>query len=285
MSSCAIAWIALLGTSFLLAEPDTPSAHSLLRGARLARTKHHMIRMEFDIEYVSPPRKEKTECLVELDHDKLRFEIMPGHSEGQVTIRTGDEFRGYYRGRNNDVALYDTAYSVGSRGDMAFDPRILGVNDVPLADATVEGSIHLDEKTAAWVIGKEMLNGISTWRVSVASAGNLTIDYWIEESTFRVHRKKMVVPNSLEISLESTFSESDKFSPFPIRVDVRRKSGKRDRHTVYSIRKADLKATFSPDRFTLGSMDLPINTSIIDYRLMRNVGYWDGIGVVMAPVP
>ena len=38
----------------------------------------------------------------------------------------------------------------------------------------------------------------------------------------------------------------------------------------------ELDCDIKEDRFTLNSMDLPINTSVVDYRSKLHVGFWDG---------
>ena len=32
-------------------------------------------------------------------------------------------------------------------------------------------------------------------------------------------------------------------------------------------------------------MDIPVNTAVVDYRIQRRIGYWDGQGLSENPVP
>jgi len=261
---------------------DSPSPVALLRGVELARTKSACLRATLEIYYVSPPPATTVQCLVELDGNRRRFEVFPGKEPGQVIIRDGDEFHGFRRKQHEDVHIYDLLRATGVRGDLAFDPRVLGLNDLMPCHVTVRDCLWHENQQKLELVGQESVQGIAVWRVRAARDED-TSDYWIEEPSFRVHRRTLKAAG-MQIVIESEFESSQPGSPFPSRVVARRDTPERKHEQIYIIKSFDAGAHISPDRFTLKSMELPVNTPVVDYRISRIVGYWDGEGLSQSPV-
>ncbi len=166
-------------------------------------------------------------------------------------------------------------------------PRILGVSELMTCAHTVRVCLWIDDYDSMELEGSESLNGIDVWKVKVVR-GDSTSRFWIEEPLFRVHRKTIETPH-MAITIESTYSPDDRQSPFPQQVVIKRtynaqEMQKRNEHTVCTVKTFEAGIPISPDRFTLKAMDLPFNTPVVDYRISRNVGYWDGEGLSELPV-
>lgn len=277
-----LTWVGVIGvlvfhTGRLVAQDPSPLA--LLHGVEAARTRHSSVSVVLTIHNVSPDPVRKLECLVELDGDMRRFEVFEGEIPGQVTIRDGDEFRAYQRKAHADVQIYGVERALRTRGDLAFDPRVLGLSDLMSCDICVKDCLWYEDSEVLEVVGLEKIGDIDVWRVKAVRHGNTT-EYWIEEPLFRVHRKKTVM-DFARIEIHSEFDADDSQSPYPSRVTaVRTYTDERPKcETMFVVKAFDVDVSVPPDRFTLKSMDLPVNTPVIDYRIDRRIGYWDGEGL------
>ncbi len=233
-----------------------------------------------------PPPAVTIECLIEMTGTKRRSEIFSKDVTGQVIIRDGEECRSYRRKQFEDVQIYDLQESVGSRADVAFDPRILGLNDLMPANMTVKSCLWPVNVDKLEVAGRESFHGVSVWRVRASRKNDgTTFEYRIEEPSFRVHRF-IVKAEFTEIDVDSTFDPSDPKSPFPHRVVIRRREKVQNAsfERTYTVKSFEVDPEISPERFTLGSIGLPINTMVVDYRIKRITGYWDGEGLSKNPV-
>lgn len=261
------------------AEP--PSALALLRGAESARVQADDIRATLTIEYLAPGPSRGLDYLVESSGDRRRFEQFPASpAEGVVVLIDGGEVHGFRRKKNEDVHRYDMSRAVGVRGDTAFDPRILGLSDLMAADATVRACLWYETCDRTEVLGKERVGDVDAWRVRCFS-GNTTSDFWIEEPSFRVHRRTIEWPGG-RVEISSHFGAGE--SPFPQRVEIVRDEPNESMRRRVTVKSFETGASIPPERFTLASMDLPMNTPVVDYRISRIVGYWDGEGLSPRPV-
>ncbi len=268
---------------------EPPSALALLRGVESTRTQHNSVKAALEVRYISPPPAPTIDCLVEMDVPKLRFEFtaLAGDVSDQVILRDGDEFHGYRRKKAEDVQVYDLQRAVGARGDIAFDPRILGLSDLMSCDTTVRDCLWYEDHESLEVVGQESFHGVNIWKVKASRRGT-TAEFWIEEPSFRVHRKIVETPY-MRIVVDSEFDSGEEQSPFPSRVTTQRVYKKdelkdRNEERIYIVKSFDTDAKIPPERFTLKAMDLPFNTPVVDYRISRIVGYWDGEGLAEKPV-
>ncbi|MBA3312559.1 MAG: hypothetical protein M3552_15800 [Planctomycetota bacterium] len=242
--------------------------------------------MTLEIRYVSPPPITTVNCLIEINGPiKRRAEVFAGEVPGQIVIRDGNEFLGFRRKPNEDVHIYDVERAVGVRGDLAFDPRILGLSDIMPCDVTVKDCLWYEEDDELTVMGSEGAGEVNLWRVK-AIRGDTSSEYWVEEPSFRVHRRITETPFKVTV-IESEFDPSDPKLPFPRRVIASRKfkmpAEQADLEWVYTVNELETDVDVPSERFTLASMDLPVNTAVVDYRINRIVGYWDGEGLSEKP--
>ena len=132
----------------------------------------------------------------------------------------GEEFFRFYRKEYESVNVFDLRLAVGSKGVMCFDPRILGLSDLMSANETV--TMHLRPQDGKFdVSGREQVDGVSTWRVKGAANG-AEFNFWIEEPSFRVHRKTVRTAGGSNIDIRSEYDPRDPSSPLPKRVHIKR---------------------------------------------------------------
>jgi hypothetical protein len=254
----------------------------LLRGAEQARLAPKSVEARLMFEVDSPPPRLKAECLVQESGNLRRFErFAHADSDGSVVLVNGSEVHAYDRLDNASVRLCDKTYSVETAGDLGFDPRTLGLTDLPFVDSSVKKCLWSGDEFAVRVIGQEAVNGVAVWRVE-AKSENVVSTYWIEEPSFRVHRRLLQWPGG-KSDILSEF-DSKIASPFPSRVTVDRIDGDLRTNITIEVLSLDLRAVIPPEQFTLASFDLPVDTMIIDYRTQKIVGYWDGAGLSVEPL-
>jgi hypothetical protein len=269
-----------LMTSVRLDAADEPSPVGLLRGAELARMQHESIQARITIVYSSPPPQRVVDCLLEFEGDKLRSELdfsselADEDRPSEIIVRNGAVFYGYRKARHQDVHIYDLDRAVGVRGDIAFDPRVLGLSDVMAASATVKSCLWYENMAIIDLIGKEVVNGTPTWRVSAVTDVGVRSDYWIEEPSFRIHRRTILWPEG-QIELDSEFDREIP-SPFPKRVKVRRTEPGEVVVRTYTIEALTSGTPIPSERFSLRAMGIPPGTAVVDYRIQRRQGFWNG---------
>jgi hypothetical protein len=272
----------LVATRGLRVEAQDVSPMALLRGVEASRIQHTAVKAAIEIRYLSsrPPRT--IECLVEQDGAKRRLEILGGNVDQQVIFRDGETFHSFRRVEHADVELYGVDDAVGTRGDLAFDPRILGLSDLMSCNTTVDVCLWYEGTDALEVVGRDTISGHNVWHVKATRNGN-TSEYWIEEPSFRVHRRTTNT-KATPIQINSEFGASAVDTPYPMRVSIRRSDSSGGFEREYIVHEFDAAAEIPAERFTLAAMDLPINTAVVDYRISRRIGFWDGEGLSEDPV-
>jgi len=248
------------------AQEAKPSPLVLLRGVESARTSRTSIEVEIEIAYLSPPPKKKIKCLIEMTGDKRRCEVFEGDVPGQVVIRDGDVFSQYRRVKHEDIEVFDVRMATGTRGTLAFDPRILGLSDTMVCDIAVNNCLWAEGSDKLEVVESATIRGAKVWRVR-ANRGRDVAEFWIEQPSFRVHRK-VVKSEGLHIEIESEFDNSKVLSPFPSKVSIVRtaKDKTEVRYTINTFLEKDM---IDPGRFTIQSLGAPPETAVIDYRVSR----------------
>lgn len=263
---------------------EEPSPLALLRGVETVRTSDNALRFSLTLEQLSlqPPRQLK--CLIELCGERRRFEILPSeYVDGSVILIDGDEIHSFHRKAGEDVEVYDLSYSRGVRGDVAFDPRIIGLADLMSVGSTVKACLWYEHCTGMTLVGQENVNGVNAWHIRLQAETGDESHFWIEEPSFRVHRRTLRWAGG-HSEITSEYDPSDPHSIFPKCVHIQRVERDTALEGRVTLTSLERPASLSPQRFTLESMDLPKNTMISDYRLKRVVGYWNGEGVSTMPV-
>jgi hypothetical protein len=282
-------FITVADVRFAPSASKDPSAMALLRGVELARAKYDNLSVELLLKYSDRTQQCEIPCLVEQAGGRRRFEQFPGGclKEGAVVVIGPSEVWGYLRKEYEHLQIYDMARSVGVRGDTAFDPRLLGLGELIIpANATLRDFLSTETCEAVQRLGQEECNGVPVWRVH-AKQGEAAIDWWIEEPSFRVHKCVVVMSGTLDLRVEiNSYYETEKRKhPYPKRVEITRQEGPKWKRLEIAVKRFEVDSAVSEERFTMKSLDLPINTMVNDYRINRIVGYWDGENISPEPVP
>jgi hypothetical protein len=275
----------LFFADIVLAEPDPLI---LLKGVEAERMKYEPIQVNFTKEYVNDDDfgTITISSLAETARGMRRFENFSAENPkvfpGSVTIFKEDEVYAYRRTKGNGVNYYDLKEAM-RRADLVYDPRILGLVDLPSANKTVKQGLCYEVYTKQLLVGRETINNTKVWHVHCIQEGLSTADFWIEEPSFRIHRKQ-VEATRLKVVIDSKF-DSKSVGPFPSEFHIQRfEDDKQVFDRTVRITKIVHGTPIPLERFTLASMDLPINTDVVDYRIHKRIGYWDGEKLVEDPV-
>ncbi|MDR2441744.1 MAG: outer membrane lipoprotein-sorting protein [Planctomycetaceae bacterium] len=285
-----------LVTLFFVNVVQAEPAHlALFKGVEVERMKYEPIQVNFTTEYINDEDfgTITISSLVETAQGMRRFENFPAENAnvfpGSVNILKDEEVYAYRRKAGNTagngVHYYDLKEAV-RRADFVYDPRILGLVDLPSANKTVKQCLCYEIYTEQSLVGRETINGTNVWHVRCTQTGLATADFWIEEPSFRVHRQQIetLEAGKLKVVIDSKF-DSKSVGPFPSEFHIQRfEKNKQVFNRIVHITKIVHGKPIPPERFTLASMNLPLNTDVIDYRIHRRIGFWDGEKLVKKPV-
>jgi hypothetical protein len=265
-----------------------PDPLVLLKGVEAERLKYEPIQVNFTTKYVNDDDfgTITISSLAETAQGMRRFESFPAENPkvfpGSVTIFKDNEVYAYRRTKGNGVRYYDLKEAI-RRADIVYDPRILGLVDIPSANETVRQCLCYDVYTKQLLVGRETINNTNVWHVRCIYEGLATADFWIEEPSFRVHRKQVEAAR-FKVVIDSKF-DSKSVGPFPSEFHIQRfEDNKQVFNRTVRITKVVYGDPIPLERFTLASMDLPLSTDVVDYRINRTTGYWDGEKLVDKPV-
>ena len=257
-----------------------PSALALLKGVEVERMKHEPVQARFTVQYINDDDfgTITRSYFAEVAGSSRRFEVFATDNANifpvSVSILKDGEVYHYRHRESGSVRHYDLAEAV-RRADLLYDPRVLGLVDNPTAETTARQCMLYDVYTDISLVGRAVINETNVWHVRCIHSTQATADFWIEEPSFRVHRKQVEAAR-LNVTIDSTF-DSNSVGPFPSEIRIKRfEDTKQVFNRIIHIEEIVYGNPIPPERFSLTSMDLPINTDVVDYRVNRRLGYWDG---------
>ena len=265
-----------------------PAAVALLRGVESVRLIEAPVRIEAIEEQIAPPPVVDLHYVLEVDGDKMMSNLLDVQqdkmpiSDGEVTLLDGREVHFHIRAEHSDVAVSDLDGPGSIRGGFLFDPSVLGLSDILSPKSNVKNSLRYDFAESAEVLGQVDVNGVKAWHVKFGLK-DYVYEFWVEEPAFRIHRKDITWPGT-HVQIDLRY-DADNQSPFPSWIHCKRTiNGQVERERIVTIKSFTIGVEFAPDHFTLKGMEIPINTPVVDYRIQRRMGYWDGEGLSEWPI-
>ena len=296
------------------AKPD-PTA--LLRGVEESRGKCPSARLELSVVITFPTNptetREKYKLVVAFDGINRRYDqfqtivwAKPGNKPGvesdmdrmkrlggnaEAFVRAGyGEFKDVHlRSSFDGLQFLQYAKEMGARimdqaqgtPDFVFDPRILGISDEFGIQRTIANSLFFEKAKAITLVGREVIDGKTTWHVHVLDRNSNDNDFWIEDDdTFRV-LKCSSKASYAEVENVSTYREGNEW-PLPEKVINRKfdlKTGQVARQIEVIITKAEFGVKVDPKLWTLAGLGIPLGELVIDERHQKIAGHFDGEGL------
>jgi len=158
-----------------------------------------------------------------------------------------------------------------------FDPRLLGLvrSRIFFEDTFVLAFPHL-QGAKPILDGKEEIDGVLTWRVSINAYGQNDefFRYWIEPQSFRVYRFEYDSGGAVT-RYESSFPKK---GIYPSQVIERRYTPEKKLRSSdeMTVTRAEFNIRVAPTVGELGSLNIPVGREVVDERIGRRIGYWDG---------
>ena len=294
--------------------PKQPDPVALLKGVAVAREQIESGEMEFLDAHRDSRWHIQTNYIllkVAFDGEKLRFEQLAReyayvptdpeaikrveekyyelHGDNDALVKLGllTPQSAHYRTINdgNVIMEFDPRLdatiqnSNADIGTFLFDPRTFGLNGYMFHGDTVEGCLGLQNLKPVSLVGKEDVDGIPAWRVNVQVATNWPIEFWID-AAHPTHVIKMAEP-ARPGTVWSEYDPQNPDDPLPIEVNAEDHEGKTTNY-VYEThvvrRNSRYNVPIQPKAFTLAGLDMPIGTPVVDVRIHRRIGYWNGKG-------
>src|SRR5438128_4481890 len=163
-------------------------------------------------------------------------------------------------------------------GSQLFDPRILGLNPSPFVKYTIESCLAYEHAESVELSGKETVEGVAAWHVRVPFAQyHVNYDFWIDVS----HPSHVVKCEWNGDTVFSKFDAAHPEDPIPIEVRTVRFYGRERARFEESFLRGTTRynVPVDPGSWTLAGLNMPVGTAVIDYRISRSLGYWNGTGL------
>jgi RNA polymerase sigma factor (sigma-70 family) len=186
-------------------------------------------------------------------------------SDGKIIMKFDPPVEATVQGSNAEI------------GTFLFDPRIFGLTEVMFQGDTVANCLAFQNPKLVSLVGKEDVDGIPAWHINVQVATNWPFEFWID-AAHPTHVIKMAEP-ARPGTVWSKFDPQNPDDPLPIEVNAEDHEGKStnyiyETHTIR--RNSRYNVPIESKAFTLAGLEMPIGTSVVDVRIHRIIGYWNG---------
>ncbi|MEM0174339.1 MAG: hypothetical protein QXI16_07530 [Sulfolobaceae archaeon] len=219
------------------------------------------------------------------------------------------ESRYYYKSNINDMVkiLYngsevlqyssDTVYIMSlsqSSSYPLFDPRILGIS-LLFWQSTIKSSLRYDKTCfingvpylAIELVGNDNIEGIDVWHIAVKTKDDISstenvYGYWVDvKNNFRVYKYEEYLPNIHHIIITSRYDDRVyKYLPTLVETKCFDHSGKIKWHDKIEIIEAKCPVKIEQKMWTVAGLNPRKGAEIVDLRIKKGIGYWNGTKVV-----
>lgn len=312
-SGLALLIAALIPTG-VQADPVQPDPVALLRGVEAARESIKSGRLEMSLVESHPKLPRRGDSRVRLnasfeginrrmdqyqrslfidggipavsEANEQKLRAMGEDREAFVRAGLGHWKETHVRSAYDGVQFMQFAEELGayvkdpSKGspDYVFDPRILGISTQYLMTQTVPIFLaYRDAKTVS-LIGAEELDGHRTWHIRVIGKHDQERHFWIEDSVDFKVRKSEAISRYTKATATSRYDEGRTEVGLPNLVELREydPTGALSRVVTITVEKAEYNVAVDPKQWTLAGLGMPLGEMVIDQRIHRVVGHFDG---------
>jgi thiol-disulfide isomerase/thioredoxin len=179
-----------------------------------------------------------------------------------------------------ETDIKDPATAGGSFG---YDPRILGLTPTLAVHYTIDFCLRYSRAESVTLVGAEPVEGLPTWHVRVSIPDSTPADFWIH-TNYPSHVVKCAYNGDTAFSIYDPAHPED---PLPVEIRTVRHYGLEGGRLEESIvrRTARYNVPVAPTCWTLAGLNMPLGTEVVDYRISRALGYWNGNGLSDDPPP
>lgn len=218
----------------------------------------------------------------------VRAGLLTGFEAHKVIAYDGATVLDY---EEDDGKPFQTRIDDPGKGLAPSDPRCLGLDASPFVTYTIESCLSFKRAKSVQLVGKEPVEGIPAWHVRLQvqfGPTPMNKDFWLEAA----HPTRVI---KHQFNGDTVWSKYDPANPQdPIPTEVRAMTGHITSGTnptfYYSHlqlvrRNARFNIPVDPTSWTLAGLGMQIGTDLVDYRISRTIGYWNGSGLSANPPP
>jgi len=196
-----------------------------------------------------------------------------------LTDISASEGRNYFQTRIEDP-------DKGGGQSHLFDPRILGLTPSPFVLYTVESCLCYARAESVTLVGTESVQGVAALHVRASypsSPGSIATDFWLDAS----HPSRVVKCQWNGDTVFSRFDPAHPEDPIPIEVTAVSFYGLERGRSEKSVQRRTTRygIAVDPASWTLAGLNMPLGTEVVDSRVHRVLGYWNGNGLSESPPP
>ncbi|MBR3220166.1 MAG: hypothetical protein IKF77_09605 [Thermoguttaceae bacterium] len=290
------AWFFLIIAAVLLSAArtngDEEKAKALLLGVEQKLNKIESFHAEFEIDdTVQPMPMRHCEVSADYDHGKILFLLQWPQCEQKMSCLLRDGKVSLYIEGQDSVRLMDIPMAEGAHYAPFYDPRLIGLIDLPKVGSSIHNALFLhdtgqysvedgEESPAPQGKDAEKTYNVVFSKDSLPFGGPIRTEFTIAEPSFHVLKRTFVTtaggdtPN-LEMEIVNRYDEKiSKLIPAETKV-LRKQKGKVIFDHTIRLKKFS-KKRFPDDHFSPKSMGLVLNVTFADYRTHLCTGYWNG---------
>lgn len=256
---------------------NTPDPKLLLQGAESVRLQIPPSSLKLKITYSDLVTTNSKVVVADFDGGIRGFDYRVEGATSDAWSAVFDGSRAItYEERLKQVAYRSLASDQNEL--VLFDLRLLGIISAYAWDETLQVAFPWRTESAKFeLVGREQVGGRSAWHVRYRFGQDIATDLWIDDANgFRVYQKNF---NAVQIF---SYYENNNYSWLPSRVVSKAYS-----HLIpleneiprYTKEVEVLEArtnNFPKSRWTLAGMKLSPGTDVIDLKLSRSIGRWNG---------
>jgi len=240
------------------------------------------IRAEIDLQYAETKKLTSIHFSVDQLAGKRRVEHFSDSIEPASFLINGDTVSAYRHFSNSSIEIHGVLRDRSVGFQLACDPRIIGLSDIMSVDKTIAESLWLDTCESAVILPDEFIGDVSCRRVE-AMRKNVVSVFWIDDTSFRLIRRSLAYDGGA-LTIDSKYDGAAKERVLPVSVTAKRIEGASVEEMTLTVKSLEVNVPIPPERFTIQSFNLPINTMRNDYRINQITGYWNGLEFTENPV-
>lgn len=270
MSSFCIAWHFSLGCNAV----PPPDAKALVMGVESSRLQIPPSKMRLHMVFETALSATHNNTLVEFDGEERRFENIGSESSE----------RGFFDG--TQVGLFDgrelTLRNItDATTDAMFDPRLLGLTVIYSWEDTLSGALPYRTASSIKMVGLEDVNGESAWHIQIIneSPSPERVDLWTSKNEdFRVLKYQVSFDGGYDVAV-SYYNQKSSWLPSMVKSQSFSSGGMLRFQLEVSILEARAYVDFPKNNWTIAGLQVPVGTDIVDRRILRRIGTWNGNGI------
>ena len=216
----------------------------------------------------------------------VRAGLLRGFESHHAVAYDGTTVLDYWE---TDGKPFQTRVDDPTHGPAPSDPRCLGLDATPGPGYTIESCLSFRKARSIQLVGKEPVEGIPAWHVRLEiqfGPTPMNKDFWLEAA----HPTHVIKHQFNGSTVISKYDSANPRDTIPKEVNAMVLHGTVGTNTAFyyerlARRNARFNIPVDPASWTLAGLGMQAGTEVIDYRISRRIGYWNGSGLSANPPP